>query len=284
MKRRSSLVLLGLLLACPAREPSPAEPTPAAQRSAEPAEAGPERVTIELGLVPDDARRALAERHGEAAAIVAAPALLAVRHSIAEPWHIYWKNPGESGLRTRLKLAGAGFTAGEPLYPAPERFVALGGQVSYGWAREVVLFVPLTELRDDARIELRSDWLACHESCVPGHAERSVALGQLAPADDALIRAMLARVPEPAGDRLRPRWTGAALHVEPGRADIELRELFPYANAQAPLESTLLRDNALDLNYRFDAQPPAELGQGVLAVTEAGEPRWLELAVPWPPT
>ena len=279
---RLALTLAVIGSAC-AREPSPAEPTPTPRTQ-------PERdraplVTLEIGLVSEQARAQLAERHGPDSPLATAQAILAVHHQIAAPWHIYWKNPGESGLRTRLELSGSGFEAGAVLYPAPERFIALGGQVSYGWAGEVVLFVPLLELDGAAQIELRSDWLACHESCIPGSAALSVTTAELPTRDDESTRAMLARVPEPADDRLTVAWTGASVHVEAveaARADLELLEFFPYAHAQARLESIELRAGSLDLRYHFDAQPPAEIGQGVLAIRQAGEPRWLELAAAWP--
>lgn len=90
-------------------------------------------------------------------------------------------------------------------------------------------------------------------------------------------------MPEPAGDRLTIRWTGTQLHVQGSRPELELREFFPYSNPQIALESVESAEPGFDLVYRFETPPPTELGQGVLAISDAGEPRWIELAAPWPP-
>lgn len=92
---------------------------------------------------------------------------------------------------------------------------------------------------------------------------------------------MLERIPEPAGDRLRASWADGKLRVEPS-GDVQLLEFFPYVGEHAAIEATVLTANALEIDYRFDASPPAESGQGVVAIRSAGEARWLELAVAWP--
>jgi DsbC/DsbD-like thiol-disulfide interchange protein len=269
---------LAMLVACSAREPAGAGPTPEAKPKTQ--DAAP-LVTVELGLLGDEARKRLAERH-PGSELARAETVLAVHHRIAEPWHIYWQNPGESGLRTRIELSGKGFEPGAVVYPAPERFVAEGGQVTYGWEHDAVLFVPLSELADVVELELRSDWLACHESCIPGHGTVDATIAAMPIHDDPTTLAMVDRIPEPAGDRLQTRWTGSKLIVQATLPDTQLTQFFPYAYDHAVLESHELGDAGLELGYRFDAPPPAGLGQGVLAITSAGETRWLELAAPWP--
>jgi hypothetical protein len=279
---RQVLIALALLLACTSREREPAatEPTTDPQRDAEPERAP--LVTIELSVIGPEAHELLTAHHGPDSPLVRADKLLIVHHRITPPWHIYWTNPGDSGLRTKLSLDVTGAEAGPVVYPAPERFVASGGQVSYGWDQEVVLFVPLTNIVGDARVKVRSDWLACHESCIPGHSESSVELSRLVRRDEAIVREMVARIPEPAGDRLRTSWTGSKLRVEATAADGKLLEFFPYASDKAILQETALGVDALELAYRFDGSPPAELGQGVVNLSSAGETRWLELATAWP--
>ena len=66
-------------------------------------------------------------------------------------------------------------------------------------------------------------------------------------------------------------------------ADSKLLEFFPYASDKAIVVDTALGVDALEVNYRFDGSPPAELGQGVITLDSAGKTRWLELATPWPP-
>jgi thiol:disulfide interchange protein DsbD len=274
--------MLAFLLACTSREREPAatQPTPETQSDAEPER--PPLVTIELGLIGEEAHALLTERHGPDSPLVRADNLLIVHHRIAAPWHIYWTNPGESGLRTKLSLDVTGAEIGPVVYPAPERFTAMGGQVSYGWEREAVLFVPLTNISGEPVIKVRSDWLACHESCIPGHSEATGELSNLVRRDEPIVRDMVARIPEPAGDRLRTSWTGTKLRVESTVADAKLLEFFPYASDKAIVVDTALGEDALEVNYRFDGPPPAELGQGVITFGSAADTRWLELATPWP--
>ncbi len=45
---------------------------------------------------------------------------VAVRFEIDDGWHIYWTNPGDSGVATRLKLAAPeGYHVGPVRYPDP---------------------------------------------------------------------------------------------------------------------------------------------------------------------
>ena len=279
---RRLVIALAMLLACTARERDAAtvESTTTPPPTSEPERAP--LVTIELGLVGPDALALLAERHGPDSPLVRADKLLIVHHRIAAPWHIYWLNPGDSGLRTKLSFEATGVELGPVVYPAPDRFVASGGQVSYGWEREAVLFVPLTNVTDEAVLEVRSDWLACHESCIPGRSDASAEISKLVMRDEAIVRSMIERIPEPAGDRLRLAWTDAKLRVEPTFAGARILAFFPYASDKAVLQSTALGEHALDIAYRFDGPPPAELGQGVIHLHSAGETRWLEIKAPWP--
>ncbi len=268
------MVPFALLLACTTREPSPADAKP---------EPVPERgplVTIELSLVDDAAREQLAARLGPESAVAQADLLLAVSHRIEDGWHIYWKNPGESGLRTQLDVTATNASASEVLFPGPDRFEAAGA-VTYGWGHEAVLFVPLDAVGDGARVDLHSRWLACAESCIPGETKLSGTVADLPRRSDAVVQAMLERVPEPAGPLVGAAWQDGALQLRPSAPGLTLTELYPYASDTAMLGQQVRNDGALELHYRFTGPPPAD-AQGVLLAEQDGKPRWLELAVPWP--
>jgi thiol:disulfide interchange protein DsbD len=136
--------------------------------------------------------------------------------------HIYWTNPGDAGLRTRVEWKlPPGFTAGPVQWPVPARFVE-PSLASYGYADEVVLPVALTPPADLAgvaavRIAARVDWLLCREACVPGGAD--LGLGFRVGADPgaptpeaALIRRFVERIP-----REDPTW-----HVRFMESDTEV--------------------------------------------------------------
>ncbi|MGE5270810.1 MAG: protein-disulfide reductase DsbD domain-containing protein, partial [Thiohalocapsa sp.] len=128
---------------------------------------------------------------------------------IARGWHTYWKNPGDSGIPTEIAWQlPAGFAAGEPLWPAPERFV-LGTIGNYGYAGSGDLLVPIkapSDLQPGTQTHLGADatWLVCSEICVPGEAHLALDLpvAAAAPAPDpestALFAAVRGRLPQPA--------------------------------------------------------------------------------------
>jgi DsbC/DsbD-like thiol-disulfide interchange protein len=271
-----ALAPLALLLACTTREPSYAdshhEPEPAPER-------GP-LVTVELSLVDDAARERLAARLGPNSAVAQADVLLAVHHHILDGWHIYWKNPGESGLRTQLDITATNASAGEVLFPGPDRFEAAGA-VTYGWGHEAVLFVPLDDVGDGAAVQLHSHYLACADSCIPGDTQLVGVLAELPHRDDAITQAMLERVPEPAGERIAATWQDGALRVRPASANVQLTELYPYVSETALLGRQVADAGGLELHYRFTGTP-TDAAQGVLLANVDGTPRWLELAVAWP--
>jgi thiol:disulfide interchange protein DsbD len=96
-------------------------------------------------------------------------------------WHTYWKNPGDSGLPTRLtwKLP-EGFEAGSIEWPYPEVFKQ-GPVTSYGYTGEVLLPVTITPpptltAGTSVTLAARADWLECREACLPGRRELSLML------------------------------------------------------------------------------------------------------------
>lgn len=137
-------------------------------------------------------------------------------------WHLYWTNPGDSGLppEVRWKLP-AGWRA-EPLpLPVPERQVGPGG-VDFLLAGRVVLLARLVPPADwkggPVAVEADADWLACEAACVPGRARLSARRGEtataLSEADFATARAAL---PRPLADATGLRLGTPRLETVPGR-------------------------------------------------------------------
>ncbi len=93
-------------------------------------------------------------------------------------WHTYWKNPGDSGLPTRLEWSlPAGATVGEIVWPAPQR-LPIGPMVNYGFEGQLLLPSPLNLNRpigaEGLELRLRADWLVCKEVCIPESGEFSL--------------------------------------------------------------------------------------------------------------
>jgi thiol:disulfide interchange protein DsbD len=137
-----------------------------------------------------------------------------VRFRLDPEWHVYWRNPGDSGGPPRVQWIRLppGWSAGEIEWPAPSR-ISLGALVNYGYTGEVVLPIRFTLATDRAQgggarqgeATLAADvrWLVCHEICVPGKATISVPLDAASSAASTgewatLIARARERVPRPA--------------------------------------------------------------------------------------
>ncbi len=110
------------------------------------------------------------------------PFTLGVLLTIKPSWHVYWKNPGDSGLPTRVQFTlPEGFTAGELQFPTPVRIVDVGNIVSFGYRDEVLLNTTITPpptLKTGGTISItaKSDWLCCETNCIPGGADLKIEL------------------------------------------------------------------------------------------------------------
>lgn len=91
----------------------------------------------------------------------------------AQPgWHVYWKNPGDSGssLQTDWKSTPPGIATNWE-WPVPER-IELGDLVNFGYEKPTVLFSEYKIQKslgsgESFRIEAKLHWLLCKEECVP---------------------------------------------------------------------------------------------------------------------
>ncbi len=121
-------------------------------------------------------------------------------------WHIYWRNPGASGMATKIDWQlPAGITPGAIQWPTPEK---LPDQdlTTYIYTNEVVLLVPLKLASDlrPGRLDLKANvsWLECDMSCVPGEADVQATLSvgsETRPSKDAdLLRTWQTNLPKSA--------------------------------------------------------------------------------------
>ncbi len=95
-------------------------------------------------------------------------------------WHTYWRNPGDSGQRTKIEWTlPPGVTAGELQWPTPERLTE-EGLSTYIYHGKVVFPVTLTVAADRApgpvTLQARVSWLECKTECLPGRTNLSVSL------------------------------------------------------------------------------------------------------------
>ena len=217
-------------------------------------------------------------------------------------WHVYWKNPGDSGLPTNVVWEmPAGFTAGPLQWPAPERFETQG-LVTYGYSGQVLLLAVITppaSLPVSRTVILRAnvDWLACTIECTPGKAALAISLpvGSAEPRSDLLwadsfrsARALLPALLPGARVSVRADTSHITLRAQGIDAPAGARVVFyPAAagaiNDSAP-QSAELSDTGLTL--RMNRPPGAQtlsVFEGVLAVSAHGQARGYEVSAPVAP-
>jgi len=124
-------------------------------------------------------------------------AWIGVLFDLDKGWHIYWRNPGDSGEPPKIQWQlPAGFRAGDIRWPTPVR---LGGGtiIDYGYEGRVLLPVPLQVPADykpgsPARLTANVRYLICREVCIPAKAQASLSLPSAsAKAGDAAARLAL---------------------------------------------------------------------------------------------
>ncbi len=104
-----------------------------------------------------------------------------VHLKIAEGWHTYWANPGDSGIPVTVDWElPEGVRVGEIQWPLPRRMEEPGDLKVYAYKDEVLLMTrvfvrPGTDL-DEVTLKADVDWLVCRESCLPGDARLSLTL------------------------------------------------------------------------------------------------------------
>lgn len=147
---------------------------------------------------------------------------IAVRYEMTPHWHIYWSNPGESGMAPTISInPPEGFEVGAIQWPTPEVFRS--SDVTYGYAKEVVLLVPVkapdTLDPADLSIEVVLDWLVCRKVCLFGTRTHEIKLAiarpgrdvPAGPAEQRLLSQWRARMPIP-----MKKATGAVAQIRRG--------------------------------------------------------------------
>lgn len=103
---------------------------------------------------------------------------LIVSFDIEPKWHVYWKNPGASGMGTMVEVkAPAGFTVGAPLFPRPIAISSPEG-VTFGYEHHASVFIPMVApevlATESVSFDVTVDFLVCKTACLLGSAEKTV--------------------------------------------------------------------------------------------------------------
>jgi len=176
---------------------------------------------------------------------------LALKFDLDPEWHIYWRNPGDSGGPPEVTWTfPPGMMAEGIEWPAPER-VDIGGLVNYGYHNRVVLPVAVAvaagaRIPEKFAVKAAVRWMACANLCVPGKAELALGFplnaqenGQLAGWKGAIDEAR-GQVPQPAPSawRASARSAGETFVFEVVTGSREAEAVF------FPLELSQVNDSA----------------------------------------
>jgi len=224
-----------------------------------------------------------------AAAIPGATLWLGLRFELIPHWHVYWRNPGDSGEAPRVdwQLPG-GWRAGNIHWPTPQR-IPVGPLVNYGYEDSVTLLVPVAVPPDQstgAPVDIVADvsWLVCREECLPQEARLQISLP--------VAQASGSPASNPSFDAVRAQWPvaspGTAGYVREDGALMLRIDATGWANAQIA-ELWFASDNwgpvapSQPQAWRFDGdallmtlpagEAPVTTGrplEGLLVVTESG--------------
>jgi len=136
------------------------------------------------------------------------PTTVALRLKMADGWHTYWQNPGDSGLPTTITWTLPPDMAVGPIqWPAPHA-LPVGPLVNFGYEGEVLLpiemQVPADAVPGTTRtLNAKAEWLVCRETCIPEEAVLQLVLPVAERADvypqwGSAIAATRAALPVPA--------------------------------------------------------------------------------------
>lgn len=214
-----------------------------------------------------------------------------VDFAIEDGWHLYWRNPGDSGQPPRIDFTlPEGWTAGEPLFPVPNHLPP--DEDILAFESSLRLLVPIivpstwTWTGQPVTVSAKAQWMTCKESCVVERQSITAMLGQRE-------GAMPAGYPEPAPSTIRTTIRGngedAVLVIDatalggtarwfpdacPGiRFPSERMQPMPGGRIEIPV---VVRPG--------DAPDRKPVARGMVVIESAGELKVHDLAVPVVPS
>lgn len=143
-----------------------------------------------LAAAQSDERRAEAELIADRASVAPGDTFYgALKMTMDDGWHIYWRNAGDAGLPPQLILE-EGTTLpetaiGDFFWPLPHLIPVVEGEImDYGYDDVVIFAFPVTVPEDasgELRIVAEADYLICESICIPETADVSLTLPVGAP-------------------------------------------------------------------------------------------------------
>ncbi|MBE8717537.1 glucan 1,4-alpha-glucosidase [Cellvibrio sp. KB43] len=194
-------------------------------------------------------------------------------------WHVYWRNPGDSGAAPRFSFKTENIEIGETRWPYPAR-LPVAHLVNLGYEKDVAyLFdaqVADAQVGNNGNVHIEADleWLVCKEECIPGFGlltlDRPVAAAgeQWSQAAQATLQRFDARIPQSASQSpwkvTGAHWSAAdsalRVQVEPQVEGIDLDtieapEAFPLDGNWVDPHAPKVERSDNGFEYRFVTLP-----------------------------
>jgi DsbC/DsbD-like thiol-disulfide interchange protein len=149
-------------------------------------------------------------------------------------WKTYWRYPGDSGVPPRFDFSGSeNLAAAKILFPAPHLFTDEAGN-ALGYKDGVTFPLQVTPKQPGkpVALHLKLDYAVCEKLCVPAEGRTALMLGAGGSAQDAILDAAEARVPQ----KMSAAQAGLSVHrVDNAAKPLVMVDLKAPANAPVQL-------------------------------------------------
>lgn len=228
------------------------------------------------------------------------PFTVGLEVQLEEGWHVYWSNPGDSGMGTSVQWKlPPGWKADELQFPTPKSFEG-GGSFSFGYEGTVVFLATLTPpsgATGTAKITANLAMLACEESCLPASQTLTFEIkpGSGPGPEKELLAAWRRKLPAPWSLATTPSATAIPngyrlnLPMAPG-LDVERLGFFPAEPAVLSHSATIISAQKLSSGWvldlresEFKTKNPKKLTGLVAPLGKNGQPSapgyWISVPV-----
>lgn len=191
---------------------------------------------------------------------------IGVRLTMRHGWHVYWKNPGDSGLPVAFEPSGPdGVVFGAAQWPLPIEFTQPGDIAGFGYTDSVLFPIDVTAPASAVaggtiHLAVKTSWLACRDVCIPGSATAELDLpvaAASAAANTDVFEAWRAKLPA-TGDAADVETTGA---IGDGQITMRIRwkepvravAFFPVPESALNVANIRVEHTDRQTTIRFDA-------------------------------
>lgn len=95
---------------------------------------------------------------------------------VEDGWHLYWQNPGDTGLAPVIDWGDDNIALGNGLLWAKPESIPLGPFINYGYHGDVLIAETFTAKTTALKFDASANWLVCKEACIPGEAKESLVI------------------------------------------------------------------------------------------------------------